>query len=772
MWITDHNKKLDLRRYRIVFLIAVIVSPLISYKWKCWNPYLTSSLGMGWFISLLFLACLLGSFVSGKFRNNIIYSVYMLLLISTLSALYFAYVNKFHIEYTVVLLLTTYCVTIILNKPVLIAFYYLLISALLVIAINISIETYIKKESLIIIFMTIFAIHFLNVWLRSTEQLKIQNSEEKYRLLVTQMKQGLAVHEVICDEQGKVIDYRFLDINESFEAMTGLKKETIIGKTVLEILPETENYWIEKYAHVATTGQPIQYENYSKELGKYYESVAYSPRPQQFAVIITDISERKRLEKQMFDEKERFKTTLVSVGDGVISTDKHGNIELLNKVAEQLTGWAQADAFGRKMEDVFNIIDEFTREKVKNPVPVQTIFDSGKPFEFANDRILISKEGIERPIKESAAPIMDVDGNINGVVLVFRDFTEEKEKQIRIEHLSYHDQLTGLYNRRFYEEELKRLDTQRNLPVSVIMGDVNGLKLVNDAFGHDKGDELLKKAAEAIRSACRAEDIVARWGGDEFVILLPKTGAKEAEEIVNRIKEYYSDQYVNAIRVSIAFGWDTKNISEESILKVFKNAEDYMYKHKIIENQGMKNSIISTIIHTLHEKNPREEKHSQRVSDLCQLIGKTIGLSETEVSRLKAVGLLHDIGKIAIEDVILNKLGKLTDLEKNQIERHPDIGFRILNSAHDMLDIADGILAHHERWDGRGYPKGLIGEEIPRMARVIALADSYDAMTSERPYRKALSKKEVLEEIQENAGTQFDPDIARLFIEKVLCIGI
>lgn len=620
--------------------------------------------------------------------------------------------------------------------------------------------------------MTIFAIHFLNVWLRSTEQLKIQNSEEKYRLLVTQMKQGLAVHEVICDEQGKVIDYRFLDINESFEAMTGLKKETIIGKTVLEILPETENYWIEKYAHVATTGQPIQYENYSKELGKYYESVAYSPRPQQFAVIITDISERKRLEKQMFDEKERFKTTLVSVGDGVISTDKHGNIELLNKVAEQLTGWAQADAFGRKMEDVFNIIDEFTREKVKNPVPVQTIFDSGKPFEFANDRILISKEGIERPIKESAAPIMDVDGNINGVVLVFRDFTEEKEKQIRIEHLSYHDQLTGLYNRRFYEEELKRLDTQRNLPVSVIMGDVNGLKLVNDAFGHDKGDELLKKAAEAIRSACRAEDIVARWGGDEFVILLPKTGAKEAEEIVNRIKEYYSDQYVNAIRVSIAFGWDTKNISEESILKVFKNAEDYMYKHKIIENQGMKNSIISTIIHTLHEKNPREEKHSQRVSDLCQLIGKTIGLSETEVSRLKAVGLLHDIGKIAIEDVILNKLGKLTDLEKNQIERHPDIGFRILNSAHDMLDIADGILAHHERWDGRGYPKGLIGEEIPRMARVIALADSYDAMTSERPYRKALSKKEVLEEIQENAGTQFDPDIARLFIEKVLCIGI
>lgn len=299
------------------------------------------------------------------------------------------------------------------------------------------------------------------------------------------------------------------------------------------------------------------------------------------------------------------------------------------------------------------------------------------------------------------------------------------------------------------------------------MGDVNGLKLINDAFGHNAGDELLQKAASAIRSACRTEDIVARWGGDEFVILLPKTKTEEADEIVKRIKDQYLNVYVNAIRVSISFGWDTKRKNDEDILKVLKSAEDYMYKHKFIENEGMKDNIISTIINTLHEKNPREEQHSQRVSEICQNIGKALGFSEIKVSKLKIAGLLHDIGKIAIEEGILNKPGKLTEQEWYEIKRHPDIGYRILNSSPDMLELADCIWAHHERWDGTGYPKGLKGEAIPVVARIIALADSYDAMTSERS-RNDLSEEEVLAEIRNNAGTQFDPEIARIFIEQVL----
>lgn len=343
-----------------------------------------------------------------------------------------------------------------------------------------------------------------------------------------------------------------------------------------------------------------------------------------------------------------------------------------------------------------------------------------------------------------------------------------RESEYEYKYLSYHDKLTSLYNRRFYEDEAKRLDTEENLPISIVLGDVNGLKVINDAFGHDKGDELLQKAAESIRSACRPNDIIARWGGDEFVILMPKTGTEEAEDIVKKIKKLYSNEFVSAVRISISLGWDTKYRADEDIFKVLKSAEDYMYKHKIIENESFRSSIIDAIINALHEKNPREEQHSKRVSEICQNIGRAIGLPEIEIGKLRVVGLLHDIGKIAIEEGILNKRGKLTESEWNEIKKHPGIGFRILSSSREMLELAECILLHHERWDGMGYPKGLKAEAIPMVARIIALADSYDAMTTERPYRKALSEDEAIAEIRKNAGTQFEPEIARAFIEKVL----
>lgn len=337
-----------------------------------------------------------------------------------------------------------------------------------------------------------------------------------------------------------------------------------------------------------------------------------------------------------------------------------------------------------------------------------------------------------------------------------------------ISYLSYHDVLTGLYNRRFYEEEIQRVDVEKNLPISIIMGDINGLKLVNDAFGHGAGDKLLKVAASSIQAMCRIDNIVARWGGDEFVILLPKTKKVEAEEVVNRIKVVYGEKHINGIDGSISFGWDTKETMDEDILTILKNAEDYMYRTKTLENESVRSNMINTIVKTLHEKNPREEKHSKRVSELCQAIGKASGLSENEVSKLKVGGLLHDIGKIAIEEGILNKPGKLSEQEWGEIKRHPEIGYRILSSSHEMLELTEGVLAHHEKWDGSGYPKGLKGEAIPKVARIIAVADSYDAMTSERSYRKALSEDVVVEEIRRHAGTHFDPEIVKVFIEKVL----
>lgn len=366
------------------------------------------------------------------------------------------------------------------------------------------------------------------------------------------------------------------------------------------------------------------------------------------------------------------------------------------------------------------------------------------------------------------SPILAKDRSVIGLTCFVLNITALKRAQEKNQYLSYHDTLTGLYNRRYYEESLYRIDKSANLPISVIIGDLNGLKLVNDAFGHQVGDELLKKAADALQSACRPEDILARWGGDEFIILLPKTDMQHTEEIVEKAKSMSASMNVNSINVDISFGWATKTLPEEDIQSEIKNAEDFMYKNKLIESKSMRSHTIKTIMNTLHEKNPREEEHSNRVGEICRKIGIAMHLSDVDVSTLNLVGFLHDIGKIAIEEGILNKPGKLSELEFEAIKQHPEIGCRIIRSSYEISEVAEAILSHHEKWDGTGYPKGLIGDETPRFARIICIADSFDAMTSERIYREIWSNEKAAEEIRRCAGTQFDPEIARIFVEDVL----
>lgn len=591
----------------------------------------------------------------------------------------------------------------------------------------------------------------------------LEESEEKYRLLVTRMKQGLAVHEIILDEEtGQAVDYRFLDVNASFEEMTGLKREAVLGKTVLEIMPDTEPFLIENYGQVALTGETLQYQEYNKALDRHFEIIAYSHRYLQFALIYTDITQRKQMEKQIFDEKERFKTTLLSVGDGVISTDERGRVVLINPIAEALTGWRQTEALGRPLEEIFHIIHEYSRERCENPV--QRVFDTGMIVELDNHTILICGDGIERPIEDTAAPILDEAGRIQGAVLVFRDCTEKVEKQKEIAFLSFHDQLTGLYNRRFFEEELIRLDHERNLPITLVMADVNGLKLTNDAFGHLRGDKLLVRAAEVMKKELRANDLIARIGGDEFMILLPKTDEEQAAMIVKRINHNLVRSSFDSVILSVSFGWASKYRTSEEMTDIYKKAEDNMYRRKLSESSSMRSKTIRVITKTLYEKNEREQEHSVRVSGICETLGRALGLSSEDILELRTVGLMHDIGKIAIDDRILDKNGSLNEAEWLEIKRHAETGYRILSSVNEYALLAEYVLAHHERWDGQGYPKGLKGKAIPLAARIIAIADAYDAITSDRPYRKAMSKEHALNEIRRNSGKQFDPDIVNAFI--------
>jgi diguanylate cyclase (GGDEF)-like protein len=382
--------------------------------------------------------------------------------------------------------------------------------------------------------------------------------------------------------------------------------------------------------------------------------------------------------------------------------------------------------------------------------------------------LLISRDGKESAIEYTAAPIIDNNGNTIGCVLVFRDISDKKAKQREVEYLSYHDQLTGLYNRRYFEEASTRLDTKRNLPLSVIFGDVNGLKIINDAFGHSQGDQLIQMVAEILKAVCRADDIITRVGGDEFIILLPKTDSIALEKLIVRIREHTNRIAIKNIETSISFGWDTKNDETRAVSDVVKKAEDFMYQKKILSNGSKRNGIVISILNTLLIKFPREAAHSMRVSGLCEAIGRAYHLNVDEVHEMRILGQLHDIGKIAIDESILNNENVLSNSEWTQIKQHPEIGYRLLGATNEFYALANAVLAHHERWDGKWYPNGVKGVAINWKARALAIADAYDAMVSERPYKASLSKEEAIAEIKKNAGAQFDPDIARVFVEKVL----
>ena len=473
--------------------------------------------------------------------------------------------------------------------------------------------------------------------------------------------------------------------------------------------------------------------------------------------------ELERTNQKMRSERQLLYTTLHSIGDGVICTDKWGTISMMNQVAQNLTGWDENSATGEAFLTVFNVINENTR--VLQFDPVAKVLQTGEIVELANHSILISKNGVERPITDNAAPIRNGDGDIEGVVLVFRDVTDEKKHVSEIEYLSLHDQLTGLYNRRYYSEELKRLDTSRRWPLTLVMGDVNGLKIINDSFGHEAGDKLIRKTAEILKQCFRVDDILCRYGGDEFIAILPNTDSALAESIIRRIQQKIAENQPERGILSVSFGLDTKVSENQPIHEVLKCAEDNMYKKKMIDSPSVRGATINTVINTLFEKNSREEAHSKRVSDLATRLAVSLKLPSAQIDKVRTAGLMHDIGKIIVPDDVLDNPGSLTETEQANIRKHPEIGYRILNCSPEMAELSQAILQHHERWDGTGYPNGIAGKEIDICARIIAIADAYDAMTSSRPYRDALPAETAMSEILANADKQFDPELADIFVK-------
>ncbi len=462
-------------------------------------------------------------------------------------------------------------------------------------------------------------------------------------------------------------------------------------------------------------------------------------------------------EQEVTRQKENFEALFRNAQDAIAMFDQDHQILEINDAFEKLFGYSIKEIQGRNLDEVLS--DEVYRdEAVKLTKKVFT----GEMIRI--ESIRYGKNKVPHQVSIQGVP-MTHQGVMTGGYGVYTDISERKEREAYLAYVSTHDDLTTLYNRTYFERRISELKTTEHLPLGIIMMDVNGLKLINDAFGHRAGDYLLNEIATKVKALCDHSEIIARMGGDEFAVLVTNSTHELLESMVDKIWMCCNQIKVNEVAISVSLGHAQLLTLNDSIADVFKTAEDYLNKRKLTEGPSVRGKAIYTIINTLHEKNKREEQHSMRVSELSYELGKALKLSDREVNELKTIGLLHDVGKIAIDEKILNKEGRLTAEEYSEMKKHPEIGYRILSTVNEMSEIAEHVLAHHESYDGKGYPKGLKGEEIPYLARIITVADAFDAMTSDRTYRKAMTYEEAYVELRRMSGIQFDATIVETFIE-------
>ncbi|WP_088227020.1 diguanylate cyclase [Desulfosporosinus sp. FKB] len=362
----------------------------------------------------------------------------------------------------------------------------------------------------------------------------------------------------------------------------------------------------------------------------------------------------------------------------------------------------------------------------------------------------------------------DLDHQNQTLMVVLTDITEKRKTADQVLFLSYHDKQTSLYNRAYVESIIPQLQIESNLPLSIVMADLNTLKLVNDVFGHETGDKLIVNAAKIFLSCCRKSDIVARWGGDEFIMILPGANQEVCTRICNNIKSMFKTLPADPVDQSASLGSVTLNNWETDIISLIGVADRVMYNNKLIERKKTREMFVSSVEKVLEIKCPSYLEHNARVEALARSFVKLPGveLNSQEMDQLISLARFHDIGKVAIPSELLKKNTSLTEDEFKIIRQYPEVGYRMAHSMGEPL-LAQSILALREFWNGKGYPHGLKGEQIPQSSRIISILDVYDVITHDQPYRSKKTNEEACQELQRGAGAQFDPQLTNLFVNNL-----
>ncbi len=442
--------------------------------------------------------------------------------------------------------------------------------------------------------------------------------------------------------------------------------------------------------------------------------------------------------------------------------DGEGRILYWNRTAEKLYGFAKEEVLGQKVtsEKMGGALHRQFQEVLRNPpiVGEEQVWEGEVPNRFGQQKSVLS---FVMPVggSQQASEYMRMDV----------DISQNKRMEQELDFSSSHDQLTGLCNRNCFEQEMVRLEKSGDVCQGVIVCDLDGLKLINDTMGHQAGDALLIAAAKILQRLFRSSDMVARVGGDEFAILLSAGGRADVATAAGRIEEHVANHNRTSpdLPLSLSVGFAVRETSVQRIRDLFIEADNNMSRKKLHLSQSNRSSVVQTLAKALEARDFITEGHADRLASMVVSVAQELGFSEHRLSDLRLLAKFHDIGKVGIKDKILFKPTKLSEEETAEMRQHCAIGYRIAQASPDLVPIADWIFKHHEWWDGTGYPLGLSGENIPLECRILSVADAFDAMVSDRPYRKGLPNEHAVEELYRCAGSQFDPKLVPIFLKVI-----
>ena len=465
--------------------------------------------------------------------------------------------------------------------------------------------------------------------------------------------------------------------------------------------------------------------------------------------------ERLKQEQRLVESERKYRVLVDNSKLGIFQYNTKGVIEITNR--------AFSDILGAPLERLVGL-DMMTLPNLKI---VACVEDSLRGVKTTYEGFYTSYlSGKDVPVRAQFSPIFEENHVIGGLASV-EDLTDQYAHTEALERLRNTDSLTGLNNRSAFDQALFRRTALIKLPLAIAIFDVDRFQLFNTTFGYEIGNQILIKLAEVFKDVldeCPFIEIY-RTGGDEFSLIAQTCDEERLLKVIQEIKTHAQAIEHKHLQLSISYGYAVIDNQDMPMIEGYNKALSHLQEHKVYQDTTLSMKTVDIIMSTLFEKSPREKEHSERVSDLCMLVVDRLELSETFRNRTRLAARLHDIGKINISGDILDKPGRLTDEEYDVIKSHPYVGYKILSSVPEYTHIANIVYAHHERCDGQGYPRGLTWEEIPLEARVIAVADAFDAMTQQRTYRDVLSQEEAYEELLKHQETQFDPVIVKALIE-------